>query len=73
MEGTAVYDLDGKKIGKIRHLVVEKSSGRVLWVVINVTGFLGLGHSHRQAPWSSLHYDTHLSAYRADAAALENA
>ena len=71
VEGTTVYDLHGKKIGKISHLVIQKSSGRVLWVVVNVSDFVGIGHSHRQVPWSGLHYDTHLNGYRIDPSASE--
>ena len=66
VEGAIVFDGVGKKIGKIDHLVIEKMTGRVLYAVVNVMGFLGLGHSHRQILWAALHYDTRLNGFRAD-------
>ena len=67
VEGVAVYDGKGKKIGTVDHLVIEKLSGRVLSVVITVGGFLGIGHSHCQVPWAALRYSTRLNAYETDA------
>ena len=60
VEGTNVYGVDGKKIGDIDHLMIEKVSGRVAYAVISFGGFLGLGHSHYPAPWAALKYDTKL-------------
>ena len=63
VEGVAVYDAQGKKIGKVDHLVIEKVSGRVASVVLNVNGFLGLGHSHAELPWSALKYSSRLNGF----------
>jgi sporulation protein YlmC with PRC-barrel domain len=63
VEGVAVYDVQGKKIGKVDHLVIEKASGRVATVVLNVNGFLGLGHSHVELPWSALKYSSRLNGF----------
>jgi PRC-barrel domain len=43
IEGTAVYDVNGKPIGSIKRLVIEKVSGRVVYAVTSFGGFLGLG------------------------------
>jgi sporulation protein YlmC with PRC-barrel domain len=64
--GVAVYDGVGRKIGQVDHLVIEKTTGKVLGVVVNVSGFVGLCHSHREIPWSELHYDPELKGLRAD-------
>jgi len=66
VEGTAVYDTDGAQIGSIKRLLIEKVSGRVLYVDVTFGGFLGIGAQHRTIPWDKLHYDTELEGYRTD-------
>ncbi len=66
VEGTAVYDPSGKRIGTIKRLLIEKVSGRVLYVDITFGGFLGLGTHHYTIPWEKLDYDTRLGGYRTD-------
>src|ERR1700730_3390915 len=61
VEGTNVYDMKGTKIGDIDHLMIDKISGRVTYAVMSFGGFLELSHSHYQAPWGTLKYDTSLS------------
>jgi uncharacterized protein YrrD len=63
VEGVPVYDQHGRKLGRIDHLLIDKVSGFVVGVVLNVTGFFGIGHSHRQLAWSSLRYSTRLHGY----------
>ena len=66
VEGTTVYDLEGKAIGTIKRLLIEKVSGRVLYVDMVFGGFLGLGAHHHTIPWGKLSYDTSLGGYRTD-------
>ncbi len=63
VEGTNVYDMNGKKIGEIDHLMIDKVTGRVTYAVMSFGGFLGLGHSHYPLPWAALKYDTKLDGY----------
>ena len=63
VEGTNVYGPDGKKIGEVDHLLIDKVSGRVAYAVISFGGFLGLGHSHYPVPWAALKYDPGLGGY----------
>jgi sporulation protein YlmC with PRC-barrel domain len=63
VEGTDVYGVDGKKVGEIDHLMIDKISGRVPYAVISFGGFLGLGHSHYPVPWAALKYDPNLGGY----------
>ena len=60
VEGTAVFDADGKGIGTIKRLLIEKVSGRVVYADMVFGGFLGLGARHHTIPWSKLSYDTGL-------------
>ena len=66
VEGTAVYDPQGTQVGTIKRLLIEKVSGRVLYVDVTFGGFLGLGVHHHTVPWDKLSYDTELEGYRTD-------
>ena len=64
IEGTAVYDANGKRIGTIKRLVIEKVSGHVAYAVTEFGGFLGLGGEAHTIPWEQLRYDTTLGGYK---------
>jgi hypothetical protein len=66
VEGTAVYDPRGTQIGTIKRLLIEKVSGRVLYVDVTFGGFLGMGVHHHTIPWDKLSYDRELGGYRTD-------
>jgi hypothetical protein len=66
VEGTAVFDPQGHRIGTIKRLLIEKVSGRVVYVDVTFGGFLGLGVHHHTIPWEKLTYDTGLEGYRTD-------
>jgi sporulation protein YlmC with PRC-barrel domain len=66
VEGTRVYDRQGKHIGTIDHLVIEKVSGRVVYAVVSFSWFFGVGKQLHTIPWEKLHYDTGLGGYHTD-------
>src|SRR5215210_3842880 len=66
VEGTAVFDREGHQIGTIQRLLIEKVSGRVLYVDVTFGGFLGIGVHHHTIPWEKLAYDGELEGYRTD-------
>jgi sporulation protein YlmC with PRC-barrel domain len=66
VEGTAVYDARGKRIGKVERLVIDKAGGRVAYAVLSFGGFLGIGADHFPIPWPMLDYDEKLGGYRVD-------
>jgi hypothetical protein len=66
VEGTAVYDAKGEKMGSIERVMIGKRSGQVAYAVLSFGGFLGLGSDYYPIPWSSLTYDTRLGGYRLD-------
>ena len=66
VEGTAVFNQQGKQIGTIKRLLIEKVSGRVLYVDVTFGGFLGIGIHHRTVPWDKLSYDKALEGYRTE-------
>jgi sporulation protein YlmC with PRC-barrel domain len=62
--GTAVDDAQGKRIGKVEHLVIDKSGDRVIYAVLSFGGFLGIGANHYPTPWQMLDFDEKLNGYR---------
>ena len=66
VEGTPVFDGVNNRIGTIKRLLIEKVSGRVLYVDVTFGGFLGLGVHHHTIPWDKLSYDKELEGYRTD-------
>lgn len=59
-----VFDHDGKSLGKITRLLIERRSGRVEQVIVHAHGHFGFGASDFELPWSALLYDTCLPGYR---------
>jgi hypothetical protein len=57
-------DMNGSQIGTIKRLLIEKVSGRVLYVDVTFGGFLGIGVHHLTIPWNNLSYDREYSGYR---------
>ncbi|WP_157135912.1 PRC-barrel domain-containing protein [Teichococcus cervicalis] len=66
VEGTAVYDPSGNKLGAIERLMIDKVAGRVEYAVLSFGGFLGFNASHYPLPWGRLRYDTGLGGYVVD-------
>jgi hypothetical protein len=66
VEGTAVFNRDFEQIGTVKRLLIEKQSGRVLYVDVTFGGFLGIGSHHITIPWELLAYDRELEGYRTD-------
>ena len=63
VEGTAVYNSNGDKLGSIDDLVIDKRSGQVRYAALEFGGFLGMGTDRYPLPWSMLKYDTNLDGY----------
>jgi PRC-barrel domain len=58
VEGTAVYNRQGERLGTVHNFMVDKSTGRVAYAVMSFGGFLGMGESYHPLPWRVLTYDT---------------
>jgi len=63
VEGTAVYDRNGEKVGTVHNFMVGKRSGRVAYAVISFGGFLGLGGGYHALPWNALTYSEQQGGY----------
>lgn len=75
VEGTAVYNSDGEKLGSIYNFMVDKQSGQVEYAVLQFGGFLGIGSDYYPVPWAALEYDEEQNGYviDVDKQFLENA
>jgi hypothetical protein len=75
VEGTAVYDSSGNKIGQIDHLMIDKVSGVIRYAIMTFGGFLGIGEGEYPLLWKAFKYDTNLGGYVTDVTGeqLENA
>lgn len=66
VDGTAVYDRSGNKLGSINNLMLDKRSGHVAYAVLSFGGFLGMGTRYHPLPWGQLHYDPNQGGYLVD-------
>ncbi|GAA3274930.1 PRC-barrel domain-containing protein [Sphingomonas yabuuchiae] len=63
VEGTAVYDRQGNKLGSVYNFMVDKRAGKVEYAVMSFGGFLGMGNDYHPLPWDQLTYDTDQGGY----------
>lgn len=63
VEGTAVYDRNGDRLGRIENFMVGKRSGKVEYAVLSFGGFMGVGERHYPIPWEQLTYNERLGGY----------
>jgi len=73
VEGAAVFDKQGRKVGAIKNLMIEKLSGRVQNALLSKEGPSQANVWLIPVPWSELQYDTNLNGYVVDEAKLEGA
>jgi hypothetical protein len=66
VEGTAVYNRQGERLGTVYNFMVGKRSGKVAYANMSFGGFLGMGESYHPLPWEVLTYDTNLGGYVVD-------
>ncbi|HEX5535980.1 MAG TPA: PRC-barrel domain-containing protein [Sphingobium sp.] len=66
VEGTAVYNRDGNRLGTISSLMIHKRSGQVEYAILSFGGIFGIGSDHYPLPWSQLDYDTGKHGYVVD-------
>lgn len=66
VEGTAVYNTEGEKLGNIYNFMVDKRSGQAEYAVLQFGGLFGLGADYYPLPWEKLTYDTDQGGYVVD-------
>jgi len=66
VEGMAVYSGEGTQIGTIKRLIIDRASGRVVYVVIAFVASFGLEGVPYVIPWARLAYDENDGGYHSD-------
>jgi sporulation protein YlmC with PRC-barrel domain len=61
--GTPVKNTSGDKIGEVEDVVLDKTSDRIMFAIVGLGGFLGIGEKYHPLPWAALHYDENEDAY----------
>ena len=56
VEGTAVYNMAGDKVGSIKNIMIDKLSGKVVYATLASGGVLGVGTKYYALPWNCLLY-----------------
>ena len=63
VQGTAVYNMEGERLGHVEDVMLHKLSGKVAFAIMSFGGVLGIGHKHTPLPWSVLTYDENKNGY----------
>lgn len=63
VDGTAVYNTQGDKLGHVESVMLDKRSGNVAFAIMSFGGFLGMGEKYHPLPWQSLTYDEDKDGY----------
>lgn len=66
VDGTAVYNHEGDRLGTISNFMVDKVSGKAEYAVMQFGGFMGIGTDNYPIPWSMLQYDVEHGGYVVD-------
>lgn len=66
VEGTAVFNPVGEKLGTVDHVMIDKYSGKADYAVLRFGGIFGLGSDHYPIPWDMLTYDKTRGGYVVD-------
>jgi PRC-barrel domain len=66
VEGTAVYNRQGEKLGSVYNLMIDKMSGEVEYANLSFGGLFGIGSSLHPLPWDVLDYDEQQGGYVVD-------
>src|SRR5665213_2612440 len=56
--GNDVYNAAGEDLGDIKELMIQISTGKVVYAVLVYGGFLGMGDKLFAVPWEALKLDT---------------
>lgn len=55
-----------ENLGHEEEVMLDKLSGKVVYVVLDSGSFLGLGGKYFALPWNSLNYDPNAECFRVD-------
>lgn len=62
-DAMGIRSRDGDKIGTLYSLMVNKRTGRAVYAVLTIGGFLGMGRAYYPLPFSLLQFDAVADTY----------
>ena len=70
--GTEVFTAEGRKLGRVETIMIDRVSGKALYVILASGGILGIGNAFYPLPWAKIRYEAALNGYitEVDEAAL---
>lgn len=73
--GVKVEGIQGENLGKINEIVIDKTSGKVNYLVLDFGGVLGFGNKFFAIPWHLFSYNNQEDCYllKTDKERLKNA
>ena len=63
VQGTAVYNNGGDKIGTVEDIVLDKQSNQIMFAALGFGGVMGMGEKYYPVPWSMLNYSEDKGGY----------
>ena len=66
VDGTAVYNRQGERLGTISNFMVGKRDGTVHYAILRYGGLFGIGDRYYPLPWDVLTYETDQGGYVVD-------
>src|SRR5665213_1729276 len=58
IEGMAIRNTNGDDLGKVKDLVIDLESGKVVYAALDFGGFIGIGDKLFAVPWSAFKCET---------------
>ena len=63
VDDTSIFDTEGKKLGTLHSVHIDRASGQIEYAVLSVGGFLGLGQSFHPVPFRALNVNEERGGY----------
>jgi sporulation protein YlmC with PRC-barrel domain len=66
IQGMHVAGVDGDKLGAVRELFIELSSGQVAFLLVEAAGLLGRSGKVHPVPWSAVRFDAIAGSFQVE-------
>jgi sporulation protein YlmC with PRC-barrel domain len=66
VEGKAVFNANGEKLGTVKEIYIDKASGEVEFAALAFGGVLGMGERYHPLPWDLLDYSVERDGFVVD-------
>jgi sporulation protein YlmC with PRC-barrel domain len=64
VQGLPVAGIEGDRLGAVREVFLDLSSGRVAFVIVEAAGLLGRSGKFHPVPWSAVRHDAVAGTFR---------